>query len=370
MRRSGAQVGAARRAEIAATSPSASARTSSDVSNPKPPRPSRLPSTRSTFHAGRVSPSGLTTPWKLCTRPSALTKVPEVSVNGAIGSSTSATSSSAIGMNEVSATTISALRERGARGGDRRRRRARARRSAAGSAFSGGRRRASAPAFRPPSRGMRVDELRADGVAAVAKPAEGRAGLLGDPVRQAPSSGRPAGAARRRCRAARPCARRSAARRRSPWLRRRALARRRRGDRPSPRRPRRRCRPAPRASALGAAAMLGPIGISQSSRTACTLMHLGALACAAWRRRCANSGWSLRRNEPTTSTRCSVGERSDRACRASARRRPCGEVGVAQAVVDVLAAEAAHELGEQVQLFDRADRRRPARRCSARRARP
>ena len=43
-------------------SPSASARTSSTVSCSKPWSPSRLPSTRSTFHAGRVSPSGLTTP--------------------------------------------------------------------------------------------------------------------------------------------------------------------------------------------------------------------------------------------------------------------------------------------------------------------
>ena len=72
-------------------SPSASARTSSErLERRSPPGPSRLPSTRSTFQAGRASPSGLTTPWKLCTRPSALTKVPEVSVNGAIGSSTSA----------------------------------------------------------------------------------------------------------------------------------------------------------------------------------------------------------------------------------------------------------------------------------------
>ena len=78
-----------------ATSPSASARTSSDGLERRSRRPSRLPSTRSTFHAGRASPSGLTTPWKLCTRPSALTKVPEVSVNGAIGSSTSATSTPA-----------------------------------------------------------------------------------------------------------------------------------------------------------------------------------------------------------------------------------------------------------------------------------
>ena len=35
--------------------------------------PSRLPSTRSTFQAGRDSPSERTTPLKLCTRPSLLT---------------------------------------------------------------------------------------------------------------------------------------------------------------------------------------------------------------------------------------------------------------------------------------------------------
>ena len=40
-------------------------------------KPSRLPSTRSTFQPGRVSPSGWTTPLKLCARPSQLTNVPE-----------------------------------------------------------------------------------------------------------------------------------------------------------------------------------------------------------------------------------------------------------------------------------------------------
>ncbi len=39
---------------------------------------------------GRVSPSGFTTPLHACARPSQLTKVPAVSVNGLIGSSTSA----------------------------------------------------------------------------------------------------------------------------------------------------------------------------------------------------------------------------------------------------------------------------------------
>ena len=47
------------------------------------------------------------TPWKLCTRPSALTKVPAVSVNGAIGSNTSASSTAAISKGGQ-ATTISA----------------------------------------------------------------------------------------------------------------------------------------------------------------------------------------------------------------------------------------------------------------------
>jgi hypothetical protein len=39
----------------------------------KPGRPRRLPRTRSTFQAGRESPSGRTTPVKLCSRPSVLT---------------------------------------------------------------------------------------------------------------------------------------------------------------------------------------------------------------------------------------------------------------------------------------------------------
>lgn len=72
----------------------------------KPGRPSMLPSTRITFQAGRVSPSGRTTAWKLCTRPSALAKLPEVSVNGAMGSSTS--ENARLALNGLSVTTISA----------------------------------------------------------------------------------------------------------------------------------------------------------------------------------------------------------------------------------------------------------------------
>ena len=56
--------------------------------------------------AGRVSPSGLTVPLKLCARPSQFTKVPAVSVNGALGSSTSAYSKQCL--NGDMATTISA----------------------------------------------------------------------------------------------------------------------------------------------------------------------------------------------------------------------------------------------------------------------
>ena len=76
--------------EATSRSPRHASRTCSTVSKSKPGLPSRLPSTRSTFQPGRVSPSGFTLAWKLCTRPSVLTNVPEVSVKGAIGSSTSA----------------------------------------------------------------------------------------------------------------------------------------------------------------------------------------------------------------------------------------------------------------------------------------
>ncbi|MNT46188.1 hypothetical protein D3C72_1828170 [compost metagenome] len=84
----------------------ARASTSCEVSKSKPGTPSTLASTRSTFHAGRVSPKGRTTAWKLCKRPSALTKLPEVSVNGAIGSSTSLMSM--LALNGLRVTTICA----------------------------------------------------------------------------------------------------------------------------------------------------------------------------------------------------------------------------------------------------------------------
>ena len=54
-----------------------------------------VPSTRRTFQPGRVWPNGVTVPLKLWGRPCALTKVPEVSVNGDTGSMTSAHSAAA-----------------------------------------------------------------------------------------------------------------------------------------------------------------------------------------------------------------------------------------------------------------------------------
>ena len=355
--------GAASRAGIVATSPRASSRTSSDVSNEKPARPSRLPRTRSTFHAGRASPRGLTTPCALCTRPSALTKVPEVSVNGVIGSSTSATSST--------------RHERGHRDDH------------LGAAERGERARRVGDV----ERGLDVQEQAR---------LERRVGAehLGGASSRPPRARRRRAARRRRCRRRRASrrSRRSARRSSAPGARASALsgccaggvaeqhrlalaARQRGGDRlrlvgrfglrPArrrrvSRRSRRRSTPSASTQALGATAMLGPIGISQSSRRACTLITLAPFL-AAWRMRCAKSGWSLRRNEPTTRTRCS--SESEAIERPSQRIAPARRRRLAQARVDVVAAEAAHELGEQVQLLDAARAASPARRCSAGRAR-
>ena len=86
----GTRVRLSRRSATVAAPPSTEARTSATVSASKPSRFSIVPSTRSTFQPGRVSPSGFTTPWNSCTRPSQLTNVPAVSVNGEIGSRMSA----------------------------------------------------------------------------------------------------------------------------------------------------------------------------------------------------------------------------------------------------------------------------------------
>src|SRR6185312_14919714 len=69
------------RAAISLEAGSTAARTCSEVSRSNPGSPSIEPRTRSTFQPGRVSPSGGTTPLKLCARPSQFTNVPDVSVN-------------------------------------------------------------------------------------------------------------------------------------------------------------------------------------------------------------------------------------------------------------------------------------------------
>ena len=81
--------------------------TASLLSNSNPGKLSVLAKTRNTFQAGRHSPNGLAAATKLCTRPSILIKVPEVSLNGAIGNNTSALSNAA-DLKTVNATTHSA----------------------------------------------------------------------------------------------------------------------------------------------------------------------------------------------------------------------------------------------------------------------
>ena len=198
-----------------------------------------------------------------------------------------------------------------------------------------------------------------------------RAGLLGDPVRRALERRAPAGC----CAAALP----SSTALRSPLEQRR-------GDRLGLRRSAspaagaatplavrdraRRCRPAPAASALGAAAMLGRHRHQPVVAQRVQAHHLGALlappgagAARTADGPCAGTSRRRARAAARTATRS--------ACRASAtRRRRAAKSAWRSAGVDVLAAEAAHQLGEQVQLLDRADAARPARRCSARRARP
>ena len=161
----------------------------------------------STFQAGRASPSGLTTPWKLCTRPSALTKVPEVSVNGAIGSSTSAMSCPAL-RNDVSATTISARVSAAAAA-------AALAASSAGStlssrhAFSGASPSAPSiwPAFSPPPPSARRRAGRRPSCRPRTDSRRSRRSARRSSARAAAARS-PADAARRRCRAAPPCARR------------------------------------------------------------------------------------------------------------------------------------------------------------------
>src|SRR6516165_3605718 len=67
------------------TTAGSSERTYSIYSISNPGKPSIEPITLNTFHAGRVSRKGFTTPLHDCARPSQLTNVPAVSVNGLTG---------------------------------------------------------------------------------------------------------------------------------------------------------------------------------------------------------------------------------------------------------------------------------------------
>src|SRR3972149_3903104 len=91
-----------------------SCRTSSIEFCSNPGRPMRCPSMRRIFQPGRDSPSGATAAANGWGRPSALTKVPSVSVNGASGSHTSAYSTARVrygdGLNVVIITTNYAVR--------------------------------------------------------------------------------------------------------------------------------------------------------------------------------------------------------------------------------------------------------------------
>ena len=167
-----------------------------------------LPSTRSTFQAGRASPSGLTTAWKLWTRPSALTKVPGVSVHGAIGSSTSLMSR--LALNGLSVTTMPAPAQRlGARAGGgvelRLGVQQEQRLQAAGQHLA----RVQAALAR-----QRVDQLRADGVGGLGRGSRRRRRSARRSIAPAPAAKSQSGGAPRRCPGRWPCARRTAAKRR------------------------------------------------------------------------------------------------------------------------------------------------------------
>ena len=100
---------------------------------------------------------------------------------------------------------------------------------------------------------------------------------------------------------------RRAGSRRSPAPRRRLDAgqRRRAPACPRPAPPRRRSRPARAAAATARRRTSARRGISESSSTECSIETCAPFF-AAWRSRCASSGWSLRRKLPTTSTRSSA----------------------------------------------------------------
>ena len=131
-----------------------------------------------------------------------------------------------------------------------------------------------------------------------------------------------------------------------------------------------RCRPAPATQPLGASDHAGAHRHQPVVAQRVHAHHLGALLrglAQALRRTadgpCAGTSRRQARAAGRRARRSSVP--SQRTGAPTVRRRD-----LAQAEVDVLAAEAAHQLGEQVQFFDRADRRRQRADARRRRARP
>ena len=117
----------------------------------------------------------------------------------------------------------------------------------------------------------------------------------------------------------------------------------------------------PRASAAncdGGTIALCATGMSQSSSTACS-DATSAPRFAACRRRCATSGWSLRRKLPTSSTRSSAEIVRDRQAEPgnALERAVVAEVDLPQPVVDVRAAETAHQARREAEFLERRVRR-------------
>ncbi len=81
---------------------------------------------------------------------------------------------------------------------------------------------------------------------------------------------------------------------------------------------------------------------------------------APWRTRCAISGTSLRRFEPTTSTpaACSISAMAQPSMRRDRIVRLVAEIDATQAMVEVVRAESARDLRRQREFFERRDRRR------------
>ena len=164
-------------------------------------------------------------------------------------------------------------------------------------------RRASGRRSRPPCLGSAPTSCAPTRVGRFGEVADGGAGLLGDPAAPALEQLRRVGmvgggVAEQDA----PCARRSSSDARWPWPRRSrrpaagAATPLRRGDRGGDRRP----APATHCARRGDDARRRSASASRRAARA-TLDHLARPCSPPGAMRCANSGWSLRRNEPTTS---------------------------------------------------------------------